>query len=161
VPKKQKPNLTSFSILRKTTRGLNAWGSAGIWFWTLPTLMNWPESGTRFTNAYVMGGKSRCICAAVGRWCFSWKEPFFHVLDKLEGQETNAYVFFGSRAMNLGTGKWHNEKRTFEASFPKKEKCIPRGWQIISYFSGSSKRMGKLSEPVEKRLSQQIYSDVH
>ncbi len=65
-----------------------------------------------------MGGHHGAISAPSRAMLLSGKN-LFHVYDKLEGVKTMPMHFAENGYVTFGTGKWHNEKSAFEASFQK------------------------------------------
>lgn len=125
-----------------------------------PNIDELARTGTRFTNAYVMGGNHGAICAASRAMMLSGKS-LFHVLDKLEGQETMPMHFAKQGYETFGTGKWHNEKEMFEASFQNGKNVFLGG--MADHLSISVRDLqadGKLSEPEKKGYSTDLFADV-
>ncbi|MFT7204526.1 MAG: arylsulfatase A-like enzyme, partial [Algoriphagus sp.] len=103
---KSKPNIL---FIFADDQRADALGIAGNNILKTPNIDQLARSGTRFTNSYVMGGNHGAICAASRAMMLSGKS-LFHVLDKLEGQETMPMYFGKQGYETFGTGKWHNEK---------------------------------------------------
>jgi arylsulfatase A-like enzyme len=154
---KSKPNIL---FIFADDQRADALGIAGNTILKTPNIDQLARSGTRFTNAYVMGGNHGAICAASRAMMLSGKS-LFHVLDKLEGQETMP-MYFGKRGYEtFGTGKWHNEKDMFEASFQKGKNVFLGG--MADHFSIAVRDLqvdGKLSEPMKKGYSTDLFADV-
>jgi arylsulfatase A-like enzyme len=156
---KQKPKPNILFIFADDQRA-DALGIAGNTVLNTPNIDELATSGTRFTNAYVMGGNHGAICAASRAMMLSGKS-LFHVLDKLEGQETMPMYFGKQGYETFGTGKWHNEKELFEASFQKGKNVFLGG--MADHFSIAVRDLqadGKLSEPVKKGYSTDLFADV-
>lgn len=94
----------------------DALGIAGNPILRTPTIDQLANQGVRFTNAYVMGGNHGAICMASRAMLFSGKQ-LFKVYDRLQGLETMTMDFAKAGYTTFGTGKWHNEREAFEASF--------------------------------------------
>ncbi|HWS01017.1 MAG TPA: sulfatase-like hydrolase/transferase, partial [Prolixibacteraceae bacterium] len=94
----------------------DALGCAGNPYIRTPHIDRLAKSGVRFTNGYVMGGHHGAICAPSRAMLLSGKS-LFHVYDKLDGVETMPAYFAKHGYETFGTGKWHNGKSAFEASF--------------------------------------------
>ncbi len=154
---KSKPN---FLFIFADDQRADALGIAGNTILKTPNIDQLARSGSRFTNAYVMGGNHGAICAASRAMMLSGKS-LFHVLDKLEGQETMPMYFGKQGYETFGTGKWHNEKEMFEASFQKGKNVFLGG--MADHFSIAVRDLqadGKLSEPVKKGYSTDLFADV-
>jgi arylsulfatase A-like enzyme len=153
----QKPNIL---FLFADDQRADALGIAGNTILNTPNIDELARSGTRFTNAYVMGGNHGAICAASRAMMLSGKS-LFRVLDKLEGQETMPMYFGKQGYETFGTGKWHNEKEMFEASFQKGKNVFLGG--MADHFSIAVRDLQadrKLSEPVKKGYSTDLFADV-
>ncbi len=138
----------------------DALGIAGNSILKTPNIDQIARNGTRFTNAYVMGGNHGAICAASRAMMLSGKS-LFHVLDKLEGEETMPMHFADQGYITFGTGKWHNEKEMFEASFQKGKNVFLGG--MADHFNIAVRDLqvdGKLSEPEIKGYSTDLFTDV-
>ncbi|MDG1278174.1 MAG: sulfatase-like hydrolase/transferase [Algoriphagus sp.] len=154
---KQKPNIL---FIFADDQRADALGISGNPVLKTPNIDELAKVGTRFTNAYVMGGNHGAICAASRAMMLSGKS-LFHVLDKLEGQETMPMHFAKQGYETFGTGKWHNEKEMFEASFQKGKNVFLGG--MADHFSISVRDLqadGKLSEPEKKGYSTDLFADV-
>ena len=154
---KSKPNIL---FIFADDQRADALGIAGNPILKTPNIDQLARSGTRFTNAYVMGGNHGAICAASRAMMLSGKN-LFHVLDKLECQETMPMYFGKQGYETFGTGKWHNEKDMFEASFQKGKNVFLGG--MADHFSIAVRDLqvdGKLSEPMKKGYSTDLFADV-
>src|SRR3546814_5086989 len=101
-----------------------------------------------------MGGNHGAICMASRAMLLSGRS-LFHVYDKLKGVHTLPMDFARSGYVTFGTGKWHNEKEAFEASFRQGVKGYLGG--LANHYSVSVRSYeenGKQGEPVTKRLEQ-------
>jgi len=94
----------------------DALGCAGNPYIKTPHIDKLAETGVRFSNAYVMGGHHGAICAPSRAMLMSGKS-LFHVYDVLDEVKTMPMHFAEAGYKTFGTGKWHNEKSAFEASF--------------------------------------------
>ena len=94
----------------------DALGCSGNPYVKTPHIDNLAETGVRFSNTYVMGGHHGAICAPSRAMLMSGKS-LFHVYDVLDGVKTMPQHFAEQGYETFGTGKWHNEKSAFEASF--------------------------------------------
>src|SRR6056297_4124208 len=94
----------------------DALGCSGNPYIETPNIDRLAETGVRFSNAYVMGGHHGAICAPSRAMLMSGKS-LFHVYDVLNGVKTMPMHFAEAGYETFGTGKWHNEKSAFEASF--------------------------------------------
>lgn len=138
----------------------DALGIAGNSVLKTPNIDQLAREGIRFTNAYVMGGNHGAICAASRAMLFSGKN-LFHVLDKLHGQETMPMHFANAGYVTFGTGKWHNEREMFEASFQKGKNVYLGG--MADHFNISLRDIqedGRLSEPKPKGYSTDLFAEV-
>jgi arylsulfatase A-like enzyme len=156
-PQAQKPNIL---FLFADDQRADALGIAGNPTVKTPNIDQLATSGTRFTNAYVMGGNHGAICAASRAMMLAGKS-LFHVLDKLEGEETMPMYFAKQGYQTFATGKWHNEKEMFEASFQKGKNVFLGG--MADHFSIAVRDLqadGKLSEPTNKGYSTDLFTGV-
>lgn len=116
------------------------------------------ETGVRFTNNYVMGGHHGAICAPSRAMLMSGKS-LFHVYDKLDGVHTMPQHFAENGYVTFGTGKWHNGAKTFEASFQNGKNVFIGG--MANHYEVPCRDLtdGKLSEPVKKGFSTDLFAD--
>ena len=117
------------------------------------------KEGSYFTNAYVMGGHHGAICAPSRAMLLSGKS-LFHVYDRLSGVETMPMRFADHGYVTFGTGKWHNEKETFEASFQKGSRVYLGG--MADHFNIPVRELSDeriLSEPVKQGFSTDLFAD--
>jgi arylsulfatase A-like enzyme len=85
----------------------DALGIAGNPYLQTPTIDQLAREGTRFTNAYVMGGNHGAICMASRAMLLSG-QSLFRVFDRLQGIQTMTMDFAKAGYTTFGTGKWHN-----------------------------------------------------
>ncbi|NVJ84691.1 MAG: sulfatase-like hydrolase/transferase [Algoriphagus sp.] len=133
-------------------------GIAGNPYIQTPTLDQLAREGTRFTNAYVMGGNHGAICMASRAMLFSGKN-LFKVYDRLKGVETMTMDFANAGYTTFGTGKWHNEKEAFEASFQQANNVYLGG--MANHYEIDLRNYeadGKLGEPTKKGYSTEIFA---
>ncbi len=136
----------------------DALGIAGNTILRTPTIDQLANEGVRFTNAYVMGGHHGAICMASRAMLFSGRQ-LFNVYDRLQGLETMTMDFAKAGYTTFGTGKWHNEKEAFEASFQQAKTVYLGGMadhyaiEVRDYDS-----LGKLGEPKIKGYSTEIFT---
>jgi len=136
----------------------DAMGCAGNPYIQTPHIDQLAHTGVRFTNAYVMGGHHGAICAPSRAMLLSGKS-LFNVYDRLSGVETMPMHFAAHGYETFGTGKWHNEKSAFEASFQKGKNVFLGG--MGDHFSIALRDMGpdgKLSEPEKKGFSTDLFA---
>jgi arylsulfatase A-like enzyme len=117
------------------------------------------REGSYFTNAYVMGGHHGAICAPSRAMLLSGKS-LFHVYDKLRDVETMPMRFGDHGYVTFGTGKWHNEKEAFEASFQKGSRVYLGG--MADHFNIAVRELSAeriLSEPVKRGFSTDLFAD--
>lgn len=117
------------------------------------------KEGSRFTNAYVMGGHHGAICAPSRAMMLSGKS-LFHVYDRLDGVETMPMYFGKNGYSTFGTGKWHNEKVAFEASFQKAKNVFLGG--MADHFNIAVRDMdshGVLGEPNKMGFSTDLFTE--
>ena len=151
----KKPNVL---FLFADDQRADAMGCAGNSYIRTPNIDKLSETGVRFTNAYVMGGHHGAICAPSRAMLMSGKS-LFHVYDKLEGVETMPAYFGKHGYETFGTGKWHNEKSAFEASFQKGKNVFLGG--MSNHFSIPCCDLGadgKLSKPEKKGFSTDVFA---
>jgi arylsulfatase A-like enzyme len=117
------------------------------------------REGSYFTNAYVMGGHHGAICAPSRAMLLSGKS-LFHVYDKLRDVETMPMRFSDHGYVTFGTGKWHNEKEAFEASFQKGSRVYLGG--MADHFNIAVRELSEeriLSEPVTRGFSTDLFAE--
>ncbi|MFC3878665.1 sulfatase-like hydrolase/transferase [Algoriphagus namhaensis] len=136
----------------------DALGIAGNPNLKTPNIDALAKRGTRFTNAYVMGGNHGAICAASRAMLMSGK-GLFRVLDKLEGEHTMPMHFAAHGYTTFGTGKWHNERSAFEQSFQHGTNVFLGG--MANHYSISLRDMTEadtLSAPENKGYSTDLFT---
>lgn len=137
----------------------DALGCSGNPYIKTPNIDKLAGSGVRFSNNYVMGGHHGAICAPSRAMLMSGKS-LFHVYDRLEGVQTMPNYFAKNGYETFGTGKWHNGKSTFEATFQKGKNVFLGG--MCDHFNVPCQEMGadgKLGEPVKKSFSTDLFAD--
>jgi arylsulfatase A-like enzyme len=137
----------------------DALGCSGNSYIKTPNIDKLAENGVRFTNNYVMGGHHGAICAPSRAMLMSGKS-LFHVYEKLSGVHTMPMHFAENGYETFGTGKWHNEKNAFEASFQKGKNVFVGG--MADHYHVPCRNMGpdgKLGEPVRKGFSTDLFAD--
>lgn len=137
----------------------DALGCAGNPYIHTPNIDKLAEMGVRFSNSYIMGGHHGAICAPSRAMLMSGKS-LFHVYDKLAGVRTMPRYFADNGYITFGTGKWHNEKAAFEASFQKAKSVFLGG--MANHFEVPCRDMdenGKLGEPVKKGYSTDVFTE--
>jgi arylsulfatase A-like enzyme len=153
---KTKPNV--LFILADDQRA-DALGSSGNTYINTPNIDKLAENGIRFTNSYIMGGHHGAICAPSRAMLLSGKS-LFHVYDKLAGVKTMPMHFSENGYQTFGTGKWHNEKTSFEDSFQNGENVFIGG--MANHYNTPMRSLGKdgkLSEPINKGYSTDQFAD--
>ena len=150
-----KPNI--LFILADDQRA-DALGCAGNTRISTPNIDNLAGNGIRFTNGYVMGGHHGAISAPSRAMLLSGLN-LFRVYDKLDGVKTMPMHFSGNRYVTFGTGKWHNGKSAWEASFQNGANVFLGG--MADHFNipvcdpGPD---GKLSAPEKKGFSTDVFA---
>lgn len=137
----------------------DALGCSGNPYVKTPHIDNLAETGVRFSNTYVMGGHHGAICAPSRAMLMSGKS-LFHVYDVLDGVKTMPQHFAEQGYETFGTGKWHNEKSAFEASFQQGKNVFLGG--MSDHFLTPVRTLGedgKLSEPQLKSFSTDLFAD--
>src|SRR6056297_1052469 len=150
------PNVLFFFAVDQRADAL---GCAGNPYIKTPHIDKLAETGVRFSNAYVMGGHHGAICAPSRAMLMSGKS-LFHVYDVLNGVKTMPMHFAEAGYETFGTGKWHNEKSAFEASFQHGENVFLGG--MSDHFQTPVRNLGadgKLSEPELKSFSTDLFAD--
>lgn len=133
----QRPNIL---FLFADDQRADALGCSGNSYIRTPNIDRLANSGVRFRHGYVMGGHHGAICAPSRAMLMSGKS-LFHVFDKLEGVQTMPAYFAKNGYVTFGTGKWHNEKSAFEASFQKASNVFLGG--MSDHFRVPCYEMGK------------------
>jgi arylsulfatase A-like enzyme len=152
----KKPNV--LFILADDLRA-DAIGSYGNRIINTPYLDSLAENGLRFSNSYIMGGHHGAISAPSRAMLLSGKY-LFHVYDRLAGVTTMPMHFASHGYLTFGTGKWHNEKSAFEASFQKGKSVFLGG--MADHFNVPCNDLGddgKLTPSVKKGFSTDIFTD--
>lgn len=137
----------------------DALGCSGNAYIETPNIDELAKNGVRFTNSYVMGGHHGAICAPSRAMLMSSKS-LFHVYDKLNNVNTMPMHFAQNGYETFGTGKWHNEKKSFEDSFQKGENVFIGG--MADHYNTPMRRLGddgKLSKPIKKGYSTDLFAD--
>jgi arylsulfatase A-like enzyme len=87
-------------------------------------------------------------------------KSLFHVYDRLAGVQTMPHYFSEHGYVTFGTGKWHNEKEAFEATFQQGKNVFLGG--MCDHFNVPARDMGtdgKLGEPQSKGYSTDIFAE--
>ncbi len=151
-----KPNIL---FLFADDQRADALGCSGNPYIKTPNIDKLAEKGVRFSNGYVMGGHHGAICAPSRAMLMSGKS-LFHVYDRLAGVETMPHYFSKYGYVTFGTGKWHNEKAAFEATFQHGKNVFLGG--MCDHFNVPACDMGadgKLGEPQSKGYSTDIFAE--
>ena len=151
----EKPNIL---FLFADDQRADALGCSGNSYIKTPNIDQLARTGVRFTNGYVMGGHHGAICAPSRAMLLSGKS-LFHVYDVLNGVQTMPMYFAKYGYETFGTGKWHNEKEAFEASFKKAKNVFLGG--MSDHFKVPCRDMGtdgKLGNPVTKGYSTDLFA---
>lgn len=151
----EKPNIL---FLFADDQRADALGCSGNSYIKTPNIDQLAQTGVRFTNSYVMGGHHGAICAPSRAMLLSGKS-LFHVYDVLNGVQTMPMYFAKYGYETFGTGKWHNEKEAFEASFKKAKNVFLGG--MSDHFKVPCRDMGtdrKLGNPVTKGYSTDLFA---
>ena len=153
--KTSKPNVL---FLFADDQRADALGINGNPYIQTPTIDQLGREGSRFSNAYVMGGVHGAICMSSRAMLFSGKN-LYKVTDKLSGEHTMTMSFAAAGYRTFGTGKWHNEKEAFEASFQEAKNVYLGGmanhYDLPLRDYGSD---GKLGEPTRKGYSTEQFA---
>ncbi|GAB1450415.1 sulfatase-like hydrolase/transferase [Draconibacterium sp.] len=137
----------------------DALGCSGNVYIRTPNIDKLANTGVRFSNSYVMGGHHGAICAPSRAMLMSGKS-LFHVYDRLNGVQTMPRYFAENGYVTFGTGKWHNEKAAFEATFQQGKNVFLGG--MCDHFNVPARDMGadgKLGEPQSKGYSTDIFAE--
>ncbi|WP_057935624.1 sulfatase-like hydrolase/transferase [Algoriphagus resistens] len=152
---KDKPNVL---FLFADDQRADALGASGNPYIQTPNLDQLAKEGSRFENAYVMGGNHGAVCAASRAMLLSGRS-LFHVYDKLKEVRTMPMDFAQAGYSTFGTGKWHNEKEAFEASFQQAKNVYLGG--MADHYSVAMRdydENGKLGEPTYKGYSTEVFA---
>jgi len=152
---KNKPNVL---FLFADDQRADAFGASGNPYIQTPNIDQLAREGSRFENAYVMGGNHGAVCAASRAMLLAGKS-LFHVYDKLKGERTMPMDFAEAGYSTFGTGKWHNEKEAFEASFQQAKNVYLGG--MADHYSLAMRNYnenGKLGEPTFKGYSTEVFA---
>lgn len=154
----KKPVQPNILFLFADDQRADALGISGNSILQTPSIDELARQGIRFTNAYVMGGNHGAICMASRAMLFSGKQ-LFQVYDRLKGLETMTMDFARAGYITFGTGKWHNEREAFEASF-QQAKTVYLGGMADHYKVAvrDYDSLGMLGEPEIKGYSTEIFA---
>jgi arylsulfatase A-like enzyme len=156
-PEKSAPKPNVLFLFADDQRA-DALGIAGNPYIQTPTLDQLAREGSRFTNAYVMGGNHGAICMASRAMLLSG-QSLFRVYDRLKGIETMSMDFAKAGYTTFGTGKWHNEKEAFEASFQQAKKVYLGGMANHNAIPlRDYDAQGKLGEVTETGYSTEVFA---
>lgn len=153
--KSSKPNVL---FLFADDQRADALGASGNPYIQTPNLDQLAREGSRFTNAYVMGGNHGAVCMASRAMLLSGQN-LFRVYDKLKDVHTMPMAFAEAGYTTFGTGKWHNEKEAFEASFQQAKNVYLGG--MANHYSIPLRDYGadgKLGEPNQKSYSTEVFA---
>lgn len=151
-----KPNIL---FLFADDQRADALGAAGNPYIQTPNIDQLASEGSRFENAYVMGGNHGAVCAASRAMLLSGRS-LFHVYDKLKDERTFPMDFAEAGYSTFGTGKWHNEKEVFEASFQHGNNVFLGG--MADHYGVAMRdydENGKLGEPTMRGYSTNVFTD--
>lgn len=151
-----KPNILFILADDLRADALGCYGNSII---RTPAIDGLSESGLRFLNSYIMGGHHGAISAPSRAMLLSGKY-LFNVYDRLAGVPTMPASFAANGYVTFGTGKWHNEKSAFEASFQKGTSVFLGG--MADHFNVPCNDMGedgKLAPSVKDSFSTDIFTD--
>lgn len=154
--KEKKPNILFFFA---DDQRADALGASGNKYIKTPNINQLALTGTSFSNCYVMGGHHGAICAPSRAMLMSGKS-LFHVYDKLNGVMTMPMYFGQYGYETFGTGKWHNEIKSFEAGFDLGKNVFVGG--MSDHFNAPVRDLGpdgKLTKPVTKGFSTDLFAD--
>lgn len=152
---KARPNIL---FLFADDQRADALGCSGNTYIKTPNIDRLAQNGVRFSRGYVMGGPHGAICAPSRAMLMSGKS-LFHVYDKLEGVQTMPAYFAKHGYETFATGKWHNEKSAFEATFQKAKNVMLGG--MSDHFAVPCNDMGddgKLVVTAKKGFSTDIFA---
>lgn len=136
----------------------DALGCSGNKYIRTPNIDQLAINGVRFSHSYVMGGHHGAICAPSRAMLMSGKS-LFHVYDRLAGVQTMPAYFAKYGYETFGTGKWHNEKSAFEATFQKAKNVMLGG--MSDHFNVPCNDMGadgKLVQAEKKGFSTDLFA---
>lgn len=155
-PQSKKPNIL---FLFADDQRADALGISGNPYIQTPNIDQLAREGSRFTNAYVMGGHHGAICAPSRAMLLSGKS-LFQVYDRLNGVNTMPMDFSKAGYTTFGTGKWHNEKEAFEATF-RQAKNVYLGGMADHYAIAlrDFEDNGKLGDPQIRGFSTEVFTD--
>ena len=150
----QKPNILFLFADDQRADVLGCYGNSNI---QTPNIDKLASEGVQFTNSYVMGGHHGAICMPSRAMLMSGKS-LFHVYDRLSGVKTMPMHFAENGYITFATGKWHNEKAAFEASFQQGKDVFLGG--MSDHFKVPCRQLvnGKLGEPEMKGYSTDVFT---
>lgn len=154
--KATKPNVL---FLFADDQRADALGASGNPYIETPNIDQLAREGSRFSNAYVMGGHHGAICAPSRAMLLSGKS-LFHVYDRLKDVKTMPMHFANAGYVTFGSGKWHNEKEAFEDSFQQAKNVYLGG--MADHYNIPLRDFdehGHLSEATHKGFSTEIFAE--
>lgn len=124
-----------------------------------PNIDRLANQGVKFTNNYCMGSHHGAVCAPSRAMLMSSK-TLFHVYDKLDGVETFPMVLSEAGYITFGTGKWHNGRPSFKASFQQGKDIFFGG--MSDHFNipvQDLKDDGSYTKTVKKSFSTEVFAN--
>jgi len=113
VDAQKRPNVLFLFSDDQRADAVRAYGNPYI---KTPNIDKLANQGVKFTNNYCMGSHHGAVCAPSRAMLMSG-QSLFHVYDKLDGVETFPMILGENGYITFGTGKWHNGRPAFRASF--------------------------------------------
>lgn len=159
VQNQQTPNKPNVLLIFTDDQRADALGCSGNPYIQTPNIDGLAQKGVRFENAYVMGGHHGAICAPSRAMLMTGKS-LFNVYDRLNGLETMPMYFAKNGYKTFGTGKWHNEKSSFESSFQQAKNVFLGG--MADHYNTRVHNLdknGKLREVVQEGFSTDLFAD--
>ncbi|EON78291.1 Choline-sulfatase [Lunatimonas lonarensis] len=155
----QQPKKPNVLFLFADDQRADALGIAGNPYILTPHIDQLAREGSRFTNAYVMGGNHGAVCMASRAMLMSGMN-LFRVYDRLKDVHTMPMAFAEAGYETYGTGKWHNEREAFESGFHHGKNVFLGG--MADHFGINLRDYdedGKLGEPTVKSYSTEVFAE--
>ena len=146
-------------ILFADDQRADAFGAAGNPYISTPIIDRLSALGTRFTQAYCMGGHHGAICAPSRAMLMSGRQ-LFKVYDRLNGVLTMPMWFGEHGYRTFVTGKWHSEKEALAAGF-QEAKSVFFGGMDDHFRTAITDKLpdGSFSPTREEGFSTRVFAD--
>jgi arylsulfatase A-like enzyme len=124
-----------------------------------PNIDKIASAGTKFTNAYILGGDQGAICSP-SRCMLMTGKSYFKISNKLKNEYTLPKAFKNNGYTTFMTGKWHNEEEGIKEGFDHAKNIMFGG--MDNHFSTRMQDLnkdGSFSEIEQKGFSTDVFTD--